>query len=840
MTPHFRIGLAAACLAVAMDVSGACQATHDDGVSVFTDAANSAAALQAAVDAASPGGTVKIAGTCAGTQIVAANTQTVHVSKALTLEGGYPTGGAGAATWTSLPDPVAHPTLLDAQSAGRVIYATAALAVRGLTVQNGHDGGGALGGGGIIATSSLTLDGVTVLRNVSTSNAGNGGGGVLAFTGLVIRASTFRENQAAAFGGGFFGNGAVAMEDSVFVDNTSGNSAGGGVGFGVMGVTRSEFRGNRAGGGSAGLYIANGGTISHARFIDNRATGGGGGGIYLQSGTLAVSDSLFSRNDANVQGTSLAINNGAFSMERTTIRDGVPGAAVPAIGLRGTATGSIRNSIIAGAEIGIGQSASAVVLQEFNLFHDNDADFSGTVGGGTGSLNADPLFADAASDDLRLRHGSPALDAGDPGFASGGTDLAGNPRVAHGRLDMGAYEMRWHTVTPTSGANGAIAPATAQDIVEGSPAVFTVTPDAGYAASMGGTCGGSLAGTTYTTNAITADCTVTANFTLLTYTVTPGAGANGAIAPATPQAVGHGGTAVFTVTPDPGYTATVGGTCGGNLVGDTYTTNPVIAACTVDAAFSLTTYTVTPTAGANGSIAPAAPQTIGHGATATFTVTPDVGYAASVGGSCGGSLVGNTFTTNPVTANCTVDAAFVVSAVKTFTGPSATGSGTITATFTGGGAACTYTHAQFIAVEGHGASPPAGTAPDGIDFPHGLFDFALGGCTPGSTISMSITYPGALPAGAAYWKYGPTASNPTPHWYVMPATLTGNTAVFAITDGGLGDDDLAANGTIVDQGGPGTGGAAIAVPTLSQWALLLLASLMLFAGMRRARGGAGR
>jgi len=53
------------------------------------------------------------------------------------------------------------------------------------------------------------------------------------------------------------------------------------------------------------------------------------------------------------------------------------------------------------------------------------------------------------------------------------------------------------------------------------------------------------------------------------------------------------------------------------------------------------------------------------------------------------------------------------------------------------------------------------------------------------------------------------------------------------TDGGLGDDDLAANGTLVDQGGPGAPGAgagAAMVPTLSEWALLLLAALLLLSG----------
>jgi hypothetical protein len=35
------------------------------------------------------------------------------------------------------------------------------------------------------------------------------------------------------------------------------------------------------------------------------------------------------------------------------------------------------------------------------------------------------------------------------------------------------------------------------------------------------------------------------------------------------------------------------------------------------------------------------------------------------------------------------------------------------------------------------------------------------------------------------------------------AVIEGNTVSFTITDGGLGDDDLSANGSITDPGGPG-------------------------------------
>jgi trimeric autotransporter adhesin len=177
-------------------------------------------------------------------------------------------------------------------------------------------------------------------------------------------------------------------------------------------------------------------------------------------------------------------------------------------------------------------------------------------------------------------------------------------------------------------------------------------------------------------------------------------------------------------------------------------------------------------------------------------------------------------------------------AVTFFSGPSATGTGTITASFTGGGPACSFTTSQFIPLAGHARSPPAGSAPAGIAFPHGLFDFTVSGCTPGATITMTMTYPQALATGTQYWKYGPTPGNPAPHWYVLPATIGGSTATFSITDGSTGDDDLAANGTIVDQGGPGVPVppvAAVPVPTLSEWMLALMAALMLLAAMRAGR-----
>lgn len=189
----------------------------------------------------------------------------------------------------------------------------------------------------------------------------------------------------------------------------------------------------------------------------------------------------------------------------------------------------------------------------------------------------------------------------------------------------------------------------------------------------------------------------------------------------------------------------------------------------------------------------------------------------------------NMYGTGPASATVPV-----IPVANSYTAPSATGTGTITASFTGGGPACTFTVRQFIRVSGDPASPPM-AAP--AAFPDGLFDFTTSSCTPGSTITMTVTWPTALPPGTRYFKYGPTPTNAAPHWYELPATISGNVTTFTITDGGLGDDDLAANGTLVDQGGPGlpaTPGAPRQVPTLSEWAMILLGLAILGLGMNRS------
>ncbi|HET6545804.1 MAG TPA: PQQ-binding-like beta-propeller repeat protein [Rhodanobacteraceae bacterium] len=73
-----------------------------------------------------------------------------------------------------------------------------------------------------------------------------------------------------------------------------------------------------------------------------------------------------------------------------------------------------------------------------------------------------------------------------------------------------------------------------------------------------------------------------------------------------------------------------------------------------------TTYVVTPSAGAGGTIAPDTPQTVAAGDTTSFTVTPDAHYAIADVNGCGGSLDGSVYTTGPIEADCTVTATFAI------------------------------------------------------------------------------------------------------------------------------------------------------------------------------------
>jgi hypothetical protein len=114
-----------------------------------------------------------------------------------------------------------------------------------------------------------------------------------------------------------------------------------------------------------------------------------------------------------------------------------------------------------------------------------------------------------------------------------------------------------YTVIPSAGAGGSISPSTSQTVESGSTVNFTLTPDSGYQISgVGGSCPGTLSGSTFATGAITADCTVVGSFEVIpatTYTVTPFSIGGGQFSPPSPQTVAAGGELTFVASPNAGY-----------------------------------------------------------------------------------------------------------------------------------------------------------------------------------------------------------------------------------------------------------------------------------------------
>jgi hypothetical protein len=84
-----------------------------------------------------------------------------------------------------------------------------------------------------------------------------------------------------------------------------------------------------------------------------------------------------------------------------------------------------------------------------DIFNDN----SSVIDGG-GNIETTPLFVDADNDNVRLSSDSPAIDAGTNSAISLSTDIDGNPRVANGIVDMGAYETPYFTVTVSLTGSG--------------------------------------------------------------------------------------------------------------------------------------------------------------------------------------------------------------------------------------------------------------------------------------------------------------------------------------------------------------------------------------------------
>lgn len=186
-----------------------------------------------------------------------------------------------------------------------------------------------------------------------------------------------------------------------------------------------------------------------------------------------------------------------------------------------------------------------------------------------------------------------------------------------------AFAINTYVLTYSAAAHGSLTGTTPQTVNHGgSGSQVTAVPAEGYHF----TAWGDAVLTAARTDAnVTSALTVSAAFAINTYTLTYTAGDHGSVVGTTPQTVNHGssGTEV-TATPDAHYHFT---SWGDAVLTAARTDANVVATMSVAASFAIDTYTLTYTAGSNGSVTGTSPQTVDYAASGTeVTAVPAEGY----------------------------------------------------------------------------------------------------------------------------------------------------------------------------------------------------------------------
>ena len=364
-------------------------------------------------------------------------------------------------------------TVIDGKNAGTCAYLNSSTSMTGFTLQNGYtagNGGGvysgvlrncvirgnvALSGGG--AYGSMLYD-CQILSNDALGNGGgahsctmvncdmydnlanNGGGAALStltdceivengaynYGGGIRQCTLVRcnivGNVAAYFGGGIDGNYGAETVNQCWIEGNVAGYAGGGATATTLNDCVVTNNTANSGGGVSESTVNRCFVVSNKAFSPSGQVSTYGGGIYYCEN---VNNSFIFDNTADYGGGGYYCS----TLRNCTVAGN--SAMVSGAGMR---KGNLLNCIVWGN----------TTLDVTNNWHDVTASYTCTTPElpGAGNIEAEPLFFDLPKGDVRLRVSSLCIDAGSNAFATGNTDVAGNPRVLNGRVDMGAHESK--------------------------------------------------------------------------------------------------------------------------------------------------------------------------------------------------------------------------------------------------------------------------------------------------------------------------------------------------------------------------------------------------------------
>jgi hypothetical protein len=356
--------------------------------------------IQEAQGDAFPGDTIEVAQGTYYPTTTTDRTASFDLVDGQTLEGGF----AGAANPTALQNVAAYPTILSGD-----------IGVPGNNADNSYH---------VVSdvNNNLTasrvpvavLDGFTITGGNADGGTGffedggspgEGGGILIENANPTINTCTFAGNSGtyggAMFVGSFYYNSAPAapnITNCIFTENSGGHLAG-------------------AGGGAIFVGLGNP-TISNCSFFGNNSSNFGGA-IANEASTSVITNCTFTDNSASFGGAIYDAENREAS--------------------------TLTNCIIWGdgadSEIVDGEYSGVTTI--------TNSDIEGGYPG-AGNINAAPQFINAAAGNLQLQPNSPCVDDGSNAAiqATGATtDLAGDPRILDGVVDMGAYELQGRAVS---------------------------------------------------------------------------------------------------------------------------------------------------------------------------------------------------------------------------------------------------------------------------------------------------------------------------------------------------------------------------------------------------------
>lgn len=262
-----------------------------------------------------------------------------------------------------------------------------------------------------VLSGFMLSNGITKEIFSDTSPDGQGGGAWCEVSGTLTNCTISGNN--GVFGGGAYGG---TLNNCALFSNDAKAEGGGAYQSRLNDCTLTRNRAEWEGGGAYGCPLNNC-TVS-----SNVAAGYGGG---VRGNT--VRNCELSGNQAQTAG------GGAFGA--TLINCVLTGNSADVEGGGGADSSTLVNCVIYG-NIGWYEYCSN--------YQNSTVSFSCTtpLPDGTGNITNDPQFVDAAGGDYRLSTNSPCIDRGVNIHVQGTTDLDGNPRIAYGTVDMGAYEMQ--------------------------------------------------------------------------------------------------------------------------------------------------------------------------------------------------------------------------------------------------------------------------------------------------------------------------------------------------------------------------------------------------------------